>query len=81
MARIRSGQQYVGSGYSTQQLFRIYSKAAYEARQRYARLAKAFPGSETVQIHKGDFQTTAQIRSAMQQAGIKPGSGKKVSSE
>ena len=75
-SRIRRGQQYVESSMSTQQLFRTYSKAAYEARQRYAKVAKAFPGSETVEIHKGDFGTVAQIREQMRAAGIKPGSAK-----
>lgn len=75
-SRIRRGQQYVESSMSTQQLFRTYSKAAYEARQRYAKVAQAFPGSETVAIHKGDFGTVEQVRQQMAAAGIRPGSAK-----
>lgn len=74
--RIRRGQQYVESSMNTQQLFRTYSKAAYEARQRYAKIAQAFPGSETVAVHKGDFGTVAEIRAQIRAAGIKPGTAK-----
>lgn len=47
--------------FSYRQLRKMYNTAAREARGAYAEISKAYPRSEVVTIHKGDFKSFTTI--------------------
>ena len=58
------GYKDLMKSYTYRQLRAMYNEAARQARGAYQIIEKAYPGSEVVEIHKGDFKSFSTISKA-----------------
>ena len=58
------GYKDLMKNYTYRQLRTMYNEAARQARGAYQIIEKAYPGSEVVEIHKGDFKSFSTISKA-----------------
>lgn len=58
------GYQDLKKNFTYKQLRAMYNKAARQARSAYKVIEKAYPSSEVVEIHKGDFKSFSTISKA-----------------
>lgn len=58
------GYKDLMKNYTYRQLRAMYNEAARQARSAYRVIEKAYPGSEVVELHKGDFKSFSTISKA-----------------